>query len=84
MRYVVEVPAGNKDWAEDTVCMEQAKEFSQYSLGETIVSSRVINKEDIIPLCDEDNEYVESWSEEQKFKSFVTMQQDYEDYDVCV
>ena len=79
MRYLVEVPVGKKEWAEDVVTMEQAKEFSQLSLGETIVSSRVINSMDIIPMCDEDNEYVKTWNDEHKINTFVTKWEDIKD-----
>lgn len=78
-RYVVEVPIGTdrygKDkslWALDTVTMEEAKEFSQKHLGETIVSHRVISYDEAMKLCDEDNEYCKSWSEEKKYEAFVT------------
>jgi len=77
MRYVVEVPIGEKDWATDTVIMEEAKEFSQESLGETIISSRVINEDEILKLCDEDNDYVKTWNDEHKFNTFVTFRKDY-------
>jgi hypothetical protein len=76
-RYVVEVPKGEHEWALDTVVMEDAKEFSQKSLGETIVSHRVISKDDIIPLCDKDNEYTKTWDDVIKLKTFVTFQSDY-------
>lgn len=75
MRYIIEVPDNHNDreyqctaeqWAADTVTSEEMKEFSQLYLGETILSTREIAKEEIIPLCDEDNEYLSSWTEEQK------------------
>jgi hypothetical protein len=75
MRYVIEVPDDHNErecpcsattWAEDTVTMEQMKEFSQKWIGETILSSREIDKQEIIPLCDEDNEYLRSWTKKQK------------------
>jgi len=78
-RYVVEVPTGidqwGKDktlWALDTVTMEEAKEFSQQHLGETIVSHRVISKDDVLELCDVDNYYCKDWPDEKKFETFVT------------
>jgi hypothetical protein len=78
-RYVVEVPVGidqyNNDkslWALDTVATEEAKEFSQKHLGESIVSHRVISHEEMIKLCDEDNDYCSTWSEQKKFDTFVT------------
>ena len=72
MRYVVEVPVGKSDWALDTVTMEEAVEFSQLSLGETIVSHRVVSKDDVLKLCDIDNQYCKSWDTEKKFEVFVT------------
>jgi hypothetical protein len=78
-RYMVEVPIGtdnyNKDkveWALDTVTMEEAKEFSQEHIGELIVSHRVVTKEEALSLCDKDNDYTKSWSEEQKINTFFT------------
>ena len=71
-RYVVEVPVGKMGWADDTVVCEEALEFSQLSLGETIVSSRIITKHEMIMLCDEDNEYCLTWTDEKKFDTFVT------------
>ena len=54
-RYMVEVPVGidrygkdKADWALDTVTLEEAKEFSQEHLGETIVSHRVVTKEEAL------------------------------------
>ena len=82
MRYVVEVPIGKyylndevrdkSEWALDTVTMEEAKEFSQKSLGENIVSHRVISHDDLIKLCDEDNDYAQTWPDDKKFEAFVT------------
>jgi hypothetical protein len=77
MRYVVEVPIGKKDWATDTVIMQEAKEFSQESMGEMIISSRVIKEDEILKLCDEDNDYVKTWNDEHKFNTFVTFRKDY-------
>ena len=81
MRYLIEVPDNHDDtefpcsaitWAEDTVTMEEMKEFSQKWLGETITSSREVSKEEIISLCDKDNEYCSSWQPEKKLEVFVT------------
>ena len=72
MRYVVEVPVGKLAWADDTVVMDEAKEFSQLSLGETLISSRVVTKEEVLRLCDEDNDYCQSWTDEAKLEAFVT------------
>ena len=72
MRYMVEVPEGRSEWALDTVAMQQAKEFSQESIGETIISHRVISEEDALKLCDEDNDYAKSWTPHHKITSFFT------------
>lgn len=75
-RYMVQVPLGKSDWALDTVTYEDAKEFSQKHLDETIVSHRVVSYEDALRLCDEDNEYANSWSNDHKVKSFFTSMED--------
>lgn len=81
MRYMIEVPDNHnerehpctaKQWAEDTVIAEEYNEFSQEFLGETIVSSREVAREDIIRLVDEDNPYSSIWTDEKKFDVFVT------------
>jgi hypothetical protein len=75
MRYVIEVPDNHNEgeypctaeqWAADTVTSEEMKEFSQLYIGETILSTREIAKEEIIQLCDKDNDYLKTWTEEQK------------------
>ena len=71
MRYMVKAQCA--EHATDTVVMEEAKEFSQLSLGEVIVSTRkMLDKEDVLKLCDEDNAYTKTWSDETKFEAFVT------------
>ena len=83
-RYMVEVPVGidrygkdKADWALDTVTLEEAKEFSQEHLGETIVSHRVVTKEEALELCDKDNAYCKAWTEEMKMNSFFTSMADH-------
>ena len=76
IRYVVEVPAGHSAWALDTVTMEEAKEFSQLSLGETIISHRLVSRDEVLKLCDEDNDYCLSWTDEEKLDGFVTTDND--------
>jgi hypothetical protein len=71
-RYVVEVPAGKSEWALDTVVMQEAKEFSQEHIGENIVSHRVMSEEEVLALCDVDNDYAKRWSDDYKIKTFVT------------
>ena len=71
-RYMVEVPKGKAEWAMDTVTLNQAEEFSQAHLGETIVSHRVVSVEEMLTLCDKDNDYAKAWNDEHKMKTFVT------------
>ena len=77
MRYVVEVPKGKTVWASDTVVMKEAKEFSQKYLGEVITSDRVVTKKEIDKLLDEEYDYLNSWTKEEKFKTYVTSMSDY-------
>ena len=75
-RYVIEVPVGKKDWALDTVVSEQAKEFSQLHLGETIISHRVISEKEALEQCEIDNDYCKSWNNEKKIEAFFTLEKD--------
>jgi hypothetical protein len=45
--YVVEVPKGNKEWALDTVALEEAPELAQSYIGEQIVSHRVVDIDEV-------------------------------------
>ena len=72
MRYMVQVPVGKKEWALDTVTMNEAKEFSQEHIGENIVSHRVVTEEEAIQICNEDNDYCKTWSDEKKIDVFFT------------
>jgi hypothetical protein len=80
MRYMVQAPADHPEYALDDVSMQTAKEFSQLDIGETIVSHRVISHDDALKLCDEDNDYTSSWTEEQKVRSFFTKEGESRDY----
>jgi len=71
-RYMVEVPAGKTEWALDTVAMEEAKEFSQKWIGETIVSHRVVTKDEALKMYGEDNSYCSGWAEEIKMRNGFT------------
>lgn len=71
-RYMCEVPEGKAEWALDTVTMNEAKEFSQQHLGETITSYRTISLEKALQLCDTDNDYAQKWNDDHKMKTFFT------------
>lgn len=73
IRYMIEVPVGKSEWALDTVVCEEAKEFSQEWLGETIFSHRIISEKKALELCRKDNEIVaSSWDDEQIKEAFFT------------
>lgn len=73
MRYMVEVDAAHPEWALDTVTMNEAKEFSQEHIGETIISHRVMGSTaEALVQCDLDNSYCSGWSDEQKINAFFT------------
>jgi hypothetical protein len=80
MRYMVQVPATNPEWAMDDVTMQTAKEFSQLDIGETISSHRVVSHDEALKLCDEDNDYTKDWTEEQKIRAFFTKNGEKRDY----
>ena len=80
-RYVIEVPDDHNDreypctaitWAEDTVTCEDMKEFSQKWLGEVITGSREVTQEEILKMCDVDNDYCKTWDDVKKLEVFVT------------
>lgn len=71
-RYVVEVPEGKLSWAQDTVVSEEAQEFSQKHLEETIVSTREISADEMQNLFIQDNDYLKDWSLERIHESFIT------------
>lgn len=77
MRYCVEVPKGDFQTALDVVSCEEAKEFSQLHVGESILSHRVVTKEEALALSREDNDYTRSWTDEQHLNSFITRLEDY-------
>jgi isopentenyldiphosphate isomerase len=72
MRYCVEAPADHPEYALDDVTCETAKEFSQLYIGEQIMSHRVVSQEEALRMCDEDNSYLSSWTEEQKINTLFT------------
>lgn len=81
MRYMVEAPDDHPEYALDTVTMNEAKEFSQEHLDEIITSHRVVTLDEALQLCDQDNDYLKSWSQQQKIDGlFTTMQE--QGYDV--
>jgi len=54
------------EWANDTVLMEEIDEFSQKSLGETIVDCDWMEEDAVLELFDKDNDYLSNWTRDQK------------------
>ena len=72
VRYMVQAPATNPEYALDDVTLQDVKEFSQKDIGETIISHRVMNTEEALVLCDQDNDYTNDWTDEHKINAFFT------------
>jgi hypothetical protein len=72
MRYCVEAPATNPEYALDDVTMQTPKEFSQLALPELIVSHRVVSQEEALHICRVDNEYISSWDDALVIKNMFT------------
>lgn len=70
MRYVVE--AKEATHATDEVVMRLGdcnfQEFSQHHVDEVISSVREIDDDEYLNLFDEDNSYLETWTDEKKFE----------------
>lgn len=73
MRYAVEVPEdAPEEWALDTVVCNEAKEFSQESLGETIASHRVVDQVEFLNQYRKDNTYSAGWTDDVCFRNGLT------------
>jgi hypothetical protein len=59
-------PVNAIEWANDTVTAEECEEFSQKHMGEYIVDTVEMNKEDMLELFDKDNDYLTEWPKDQK------------------
>ena len=81
IRYVVEAPSDQPELALDVVTMNQAKEFSQKDLGQTIVSHRVVSGAEALDICDEDNDYLKEWTDAKKIEVLFTKEGDDNYYD---
>lgn len=73
-RYLVETPVDQTEWALDTVACQDAKEFSQKFLDETVVSHRVVTKQEALDLFrnDPENAVFKNWSDETIIKNHFT------------
>lgn len=85
MRYLVAFDENTKgdlrEYAMDTVVMNEAKEFSQEHLDEVISSAREVTFDEAIRVCDEDNDYLKTWPTELKVEKLFTIINEEEDND---
>jgi hypothetical protein len=76
-RYVVEVEDDIDHALDDYVCNEynaNYKEFSQKHLEPTtIIDHYEISKEEYLAMFDQDNDYLKSWTEDQKLTFINTI-----------
>lgn len=77
-RYCIEVPDSldaekAKEWAMDTVTCQEAEEFSQLWLGETITSTRIVSDDEYFQMFDEDNDYLKEWDRDQKLRCVTSI-----------
>jgi hypothetical protein len=55
-------------WANDSVTMQEVKEFSQLHISEDIVDTRVLTQSEMLAQFREDNPYLSSWTDEKKIE----------------
>lgn len=68
IRYCVEVEDDIQHANDEVIMGKDIEEFSQTHLGEVIVSTREITKEEYLRMFDEDNPYLKGWEEDAKLK----------------
>ena len=68
MRYVIEAECAEHA-ADEVVCNHDGhvKELSQAHLDEIITSTREISDDEYLRIFDEDNDYLKSWTDGEKF-----------------
>jgi len=73
IRYCVEVEDDTEHALDEVICEYGNTEFNEFSQehltpSPVILSYREINKDEYLRMFDEDNDYLKSWTEEQKLK----------------
>jgi hypothetical protein len=69
LRETTDVPLDDKtlkEWALDSVTMEEVNEFSQEWMGEYTSDVTIENRETILNRFDEENDYLKGWSTDYK------------------
>ena len=70
-------PVKQIEWANDSVAMEEVKEFSQSHIGEDIIDTFILDEERVLNLFDRDNDYLKEWTKEQKLKHLHNWKDDW-------
>lgn len=76
-RHRYAIRAHSLEHAYDSVVMKEVDELSQKHIDENIVGGREITEKEYLEIFDQDNDYLQSWTDEQKLKQIHTI--DYED-----
>lgn len=76
MTYLVKVPKGKTEYAEDSVVMQELDEFVQAHLGEQIVESRIVSPEEIVAIAKKNYHFTESWSTDKILSAYVKVLKD--------
>jgi hypothetical protein len=61
-------PAKQIEWANDSVTMEEVKEFSQTHVSEDIIDTFILDEERVLNLFDRDNDYLKDWPKSKKIE----------------
>lgn len=56
----------NPLWANDSVVMNEAKEFSQVHIGEAIADNTVLGETKVLRMFDDENPHLKGWDRNQK------------------
>ena len=65
---ITDNPAIQIEWANDSVTMEEVKEFSQHHLGEQILDTFILDEKRMLTMFDRDNDYLSDWTKEKKLE----------------
>jgi hypothetical protein len=83
MRYVIPVEDLRDEdgkvsevWAMDSVVMEDVEEFSQEHIGEVVLDVIEEDEEQILARFNKENDYIKSWTTEQKLKHIQDWRRD--------
>ena len=70
-------PAKQIEWANDSVTMEEVQEFSQTHLGEQILDTFILDEERVLMMFDRDSAYLKEWSKAQKLERIHDWKDEY-------